>query len=134
MALGREQNGQSAVLELTSKPGSNSRTEPAPCQRAPHCRVHWAFTLLPPCSSSPCLPTWHKADVVSIALKRTQLYSAHPCLPPQAKLGAGTGCFCHAAKCAVHLGQHVQEGPNAKQKSHPPSPKPNLTKTNTSSQ
>lgn len=117
--MGREQNGQPAVLQPTSKPESNSRREPALCQTAPHRGVHRAFVLLSPRSCSPCLPTWHEADAVSIALKRSQLYSAHPCPPPQAKPGVSTGCFCCAAKCAVHLGQHVQESPNAKQK--PPS-------------
>lgn len=56
---------------------------------------------------------------ISIALKRSYRHSAHACLCPQAKPGVGARCFCRVAKCSEHLGQHVQGGPNAKQKSHP---------------
>lgn len=110
----KEKNGQPAVSQLSSKPGSNSWTEPALCQTAPCRGMHQVSAFWPPCSCSPC----HQPGTRHTGFQ--ELSKGVSCIVPTLPTSTSQ---THAPKCIVQL------GPNATQKIHPPSVKPTLPKT-----
>lgn len=107
----KEKNGQPAVPQLSSKPGSNSRTEPALCQTAPCHGMHQVSAFWPPCSCFPCYQPGTRHTGFQEVSKGVSCIVP---TPPTSKSQT------HAPKCIMQL------RPNATQKIHPPFVKPTL--------